>query len=143
MPKLTKRKTGETFTFTTSKAMGKRIRHEADFRGMSVSEFIRKAVGHQVSPNVPVEGSSFLAAPASQVVNKCPPLKIDETHRVFVIADDKCPENEFVTICLGSAAGKTVYVGKRLSGDTRSDGRKRVDTIDAGGAVVQSNFSTP
>ena len=116
---------------------------------MSVSEFIRKAVGHQVSPNVPVEGSSFLAAPASQVVNKCPPLKIDETHRVFVIADDKCPENEFVTICLGSAAGKTTSMKdvklwrKKLSGETRADGRKRVDTIDAGGAVVQSNFSTP
>lgn len=61
MPKLTKRKTGETFTFTTSKAMGKRIRHEAAFKGISVSEFIRQVVGKQVSPNVPVEGSSFLA----------------------------------------------------------------------------------
>ena len=60
MPKLTKRKTGDAFAFTTSTAMGKRIRNEASFRGMSVSEFIRKAVGHQVSPNVPVEGSSFL-----------------------------------------------------------------------------------
>ena len=124
MPKLTKRKTGETFTFTTSKAMGKRIRHEAEFKGLSVSEFIRQVVAKQVSPNVPVEGSSFLAV-------------------------DRCPENEFVTNCLGSAAGKTTSMKdvklwrKKLSGDARSDGRKRVDTIDAGGAVVQSNFSTP
>lgn len=73
MPKLTKRKTGDAFAFTTSTAMGKRIRDEAKFKGLSVSEFIRQVVGKAVSPNWPVEGSSFLAV-------------------------DRCPENEFVTI---------------------------------------------
>jgi len=73
MPKLTKRKTGDAFAFTTSTAMGKRIRHEAKFKKLSVSEFIRQVVGKAVSPNVPVEGSSFLAV-------------------------DRCPENEFEVI---------------------------------------------
>jgi hypothetical protein len=59
MPKLTKRKTGDAFAFTTSTAMGKRIRHEAKFKKLSVSEFIRQVISKQVSPNVPVEGSSF------------------------------------------------------------------------------------
>ncbi len=143
MPKKTKRKTGDTFIFTTSKAMGKRIREHCAKTGQPVGPWIRSVVAREVSPNLPRESIEI----PDEVVRRA--LKYEIYN---IMAEDVTPERERPIEIINPKTGDRFRmiqsVEQWASTPTKvftrtCDGRVRIDKVDAKGLVVESEFISP